>query len=561
MSLLLKALSRAEAKLLAPADEVPTPPIVLPATATDSSSPIEQLPVAADLPTATIESPVDANDASIPAIDSDRLITELFQESEPSSPPHESLEPFVEPVPAFNEAPSSVVDFSTPVPEPFAAASEASIAATDPFQSSADLSPTLTAPPSEWPTPVIEPATLAFETSTPPAPLAQGIEPVEPPFTFASIAPPEASAEVELQAPVPIPETPPIAPAVYPSPTKPSFDVRLETTSEYILQRLDELQNLIKVDIANFDLPDFESANVDINQFDLTNFDPPMNVDSRSVMPALHAAMPAQPPRAPVAMVPIQLLAPARLNVSFPASLLPSATPSAPVPAAPTLSASTAPPAPAAPLRNIKPEFRELRDQLLSRLNIAKHPTLLFVDAGREVSDAAWLLPLATCIVDRLNADRNSAQTSILIVEAAGSNCGLAQTLGLDIHTGLNHLLTAKSEWHTFIQSTPHPQIKLLGRGAEQFRCNDSRRLARLWAELTAQYDLLLVAAGPISQLAQSSRPGASIGGAAAALLPLATAAVLCVELNRTPQSAAQEAKRLLDARGIQVLGCIVQPA
>ncbi len=118
----------------------------------------------------------------------------------------------------------------------------------------------------------------------------------------------------------------------------------------------------------------------------------------------------------------------------------------------------------AAPL-NIKPEYRELRDQLLARLNIAKHPTVLLIDAGRTVGDVSWLLPLASGILEKLNATSNTLP-QILLVEAAGTECGLASTLGLDTHLGLSHVLNGQADWRAAIQSTQHPQIKLLGRGS-----------------------------------------------------------------------------------------------
>jgi hypothetical protein len=354
-------------------------------------------------------------------------------------------------------------------------------------------------------------------------------------------------------------------------------DLRDDLGNEPLWQQLEDLQRLVssglgRLDIETVSLEDSGDSSIEVTTTEVLEIDaidvPGPNVTLTAATPPTGSSRTFIPPASPAeqfatAFPPFQTLsqpvttappvAPppsvaAAVETSLAQVVMPSAPPTPPEPVAP-----------AAPL-NFKPEFRELRDQLLARINIAKHPTLLMVDAGQDIGDSSWLLPLATSIIEKLNATKRDTPPQILIVEAAGSDCGIAQSLGLDAHLGLNHVLARRTDWNATVQSTLHPQIKLLGRGAGQLRSSDFNRLAKCWAELSLRFDLILVAAGPIYDPPSVDQVQKTLSSSATMFFPLTTAAVLCIELNGTPQSTAAEAKRFLDARGIQVLGCIVQP-
>jgi Mrp family chromosome partitioning ATPase len=321
--------------------------------------------------------------------------------------------------------------------------------------------------------------------------------------------------------------------------------------------------NLESIVPPSIDEPSFAEPVADITEPDVPLMDdikdsPELTLEfPESIVPALIELPPASEVKSPEPPPAVQEpVAPAKMPVVTPASVSPAPT------VAPSAVKTHEPAARAAVVAqlNIKPEYRELRDQLLARMNTSRHSTVLFVDAGRTTCDATWLLPLATSIIERWNATRATGGSEILLVEAGGPQCGLSQTLGLETHVGLNHVLTGRADWRDAIQPTLHPQIQLLSRGAEQARCDDPKRLSKLWTDLSRQYDLILVAAGPISRNAHTRRAKPSNIDDAVQFFTPATAAVLCVELNGTSQTAALEAKRSLDARGIQVLGCIVQP-
>jgi hypothetical protein len=309
------------------------------------------------------------------------------------------------------------------------------------------------------------------------------------------------------------------------------FETADETVSEIAWQRLDELQELVTTDLTNYDSVALTESAVDIGGIDL---------------PAL---LPSPPISAPLSPSP------------------PSAAPAfeAEKPTAAIFPASTSHLLSTQPL-NLKPEFRELRDQLLSRLPLTQHPTVMFVDAGQTCSNVAWLLPIAAGMVEKASSQISTADCKVLLVEAAGPSCGLSEVFGIDTHVGLTHVLNGRSQWQAAIQPTFYPNIKLLGAGAEPFRADHAQRLVSLWPELTRQFDVLLVAAGPIPQAQPSRRrnrrakDGMASDAPAELFLPLSSAAVLCLELGATPAAAAKAAQQRLSARGIKVLGCIIRP-
>lgn len=418
---------------------------------------------------------------------------------EPLYPAAQPINPVAEPIHPAVEPVFPQIDHTEPLIEPVYPEIEPLISAFEPAGPLAEAAD----PAYELPNAVPEAALESvLEQSQPAAP--SGDQPPQTAEVEAAITPPDLI--FPWSGAIPVGETC----------DENQLEARDESASELVWQQFNDLQELVTSDVANLDIASFDNVNSDSAKIDFAD------VDLTTTAPPV----PATPPMAP------------------------------PLPKTPaTVSAPTT----TSPL-NVKPEFRELRNQLLSRLNLSTHPTLLLVDAGREVGDAAWLLPLAASIIEKLNALRGHAQSQILLVEGAGPNCGLAQALGLDTHLGFNHVLNGRSDWPPALQSTLHPQIKLLGRGAEQLQSNRFQHLAKLWAELTQQFDLLLVATGPIGERPSSGRSKPPVHSGATLFLPLASAAILCLELNGTSPTAATNAKRLLDAHGIPVLGCIVQP-
>jgi Mrp family chromosome partitioning ATPase len=212
------------------------------------------------------------------------------------------------------------------------------------------------------------------------------------------------------------------------------------------------------------------------------------------------------------------------------------------------------------PLR-IREEYRELRDHLLARFSLDEPSTLLLIDAGREISDTSWLTSFAVALGQHLSEIPAATQTGslpkILLVEAAGPASGIAERLGLDSAQGLADVLQGEVVWTEAVQATAHPQIELMTCGNALFQSDQSKRLESLWSELRQRYQVVLVAAGPWTTTAR--RAETDMGLAASTFLPLADAAILCVELAGTPKGVAVHTKRELEKCGVRLLGCVVQ--
>jgi hypothetical protein len=241
---------------------------------------------------------------------------------------------------------------------------------------------------------------------------------------------------------------------------------------------------------------------------------------------------------------------------------------SEPMPAADSQNQATLKPISAMPVHefHIREEFREMRDHLLARYALPRGAVLLFVDAGRSTADAAWLFPLAASLLQHFSDSMPKAEAAnrpprALLVEAAGTGCGLANSLGLEAVAGLSDVLQSGASWKSALLATWHPQITLLGRGTEPLRVSHDR-LPGLFKDLSENFDVVLIAGGAVPETAPNSsamsteRPTQSAG---TILAKHASAAFLCVELDGTPRTVAVQAKRSLAASGVNLIGCVVQ--
>ena len=149
-----------------------------------------------------------------------------------------------------------------------------------------------------------------------------------------------------------------------------------------------------------------------------------------------------------------------------------------------------------------------------------------------------------------------TAVGKVLIVDAAGSDSGVASAFGLEVGIGLSDVLNGTTSLPTAIQETFHPQIRFLPRGTDSIRADQAAALAKLWAGLFQDFDLLLVAGGPLGD--HSDENVSSIHLAVEMFLPLAGGVVLCVELDGTPVAACRKSKAVLESNGVNLLGCIV---
>ncbi len=203
-------------------------------------------------------------------------------------------------------------------------------------------------------------------------------------------------------------------------------------------------------------------------------------------------------------------------------------------------------------------EYRELCSHLLARFTFDEPRTLLWIDAGSAVGDASWLVPLAECLCQELNqaAAESTKIAKILVIEAAGAASGIASSLGLESPNGLAEILRDGADWAATVQATPHPQVDLLAAGRAPLPADYHEQLDGLWREFQECYCAILIASGPWKTV---SPEGVSNRLEPLSFVSLADAAILCIEIDGTPQAAAKSTKRQLQQLGLPILGSVVR--
>jgi Mrp family chromosome partitioning ATPase len=214
------------------------------------------------------------------------------------------------------------------------------------------------------------------------------------------------------------------------------------------------------------------------------------------------------------------------------------------------------PPVVLVPTVKVRDEIRILKESISARLPLAKHATLIFVDGGHAQTDYSWLWAFAASVLNGSSTENATAVCKVLIVDAAGPESGVASALGLDVEIGLSDVLRGTTPLQTAIQETFHPQIRFLPRGTDSILADKAAALAKLWAGLSQDFDLLLVAVGPLGD--GSADDSITSPAAAEVFLPLAGGVILCVELDSTPVAACRKSKTILESSGAKLLGCIV---
>ena len=214
------------------------------------------------------------------------------------------------------------------------------------------------------------------------------------------------------------------------------------------------------------------------------------------------------------------------------------------------------PPVVYVPTVKIRDEIRILKESISARLPLTKHTTLVFVDGGHAQTDYSWLWAFAASVLNGSSNENSTAVGKVLIADAAGSDSGVASAFGLEAGIGLSDVLRRATPLQAAIQETFHPHIRFLPRGIDSLRADQAASLARLWAGLSQDFDLLLVASGPLS--GRSIDESIALPTAAEMFLPLASGVVLCVELDGTPVEVCRKSKTILESNGVNLLGYIV---
>jgi hypothetical protein len=256
---------------------------------------------------------------------------------------------------------------------------------------------------------------------------------------------------------------------------------------------------------------------------------------------------------ADVAQAAVELPVPIPPAAPAPVQPLP---PPPPVQPPPQVVVVKSPPVVYVPTVRVRDEYRILKESISARLPLTQHATLVFVDGGHVQTDYSWLWAFAASVFNGSSNEIATTTGKVLIVDAAGSESGVASALGLDVGCGLSDVLNGTTSLPTAIQETFHPQIRFLPRGTDSIRADQAASLAKTWEGLSKDFDLLLVAGGPLSD--RSVAESIALPSAVEMFLPLAGGVILCVELDGTPVELCRKSKTILESNSVNLLGCIV---
>jgi hypothetical protein len=194
-------------------------------------------------------------------------------------------------------------------------------------------------------------------------------------------------------------------------------------------------------------------------------------------------------------------------------------------------------------------QFIAVWDRLFEKLH-GRLPSSLALVALPGAFDEGWWPPLAVAFTRRQSG-------RVLLVEgrqpATIDPARDGISTDAERHPGLAELAQRRVTWRTTVTNTAMPRIDLLSRGAiriptaagnsDQF---DLAQLRQLWSDLKSDYPLVLVAAGHADN--QTSL----------ALAASCEATLLLLNLIRTPQNLALDARRRLQTAGARPVGCLL---
>jgi len=189
-------------------------------------------------------------------------------------------------------------------------------------------------------------------------------------------------------------------------------------------------------------------------------------------------------------------------------------------------------------------QFRSIRARLLS-MNSGGAPCVLAITSSVPGEGKS------TCTVNLGIVMAEGGEQRTLIVDADLRRASITRMLGLDGQSGLSDLLRGTSSVKQHVYPTPFAKLKVLPAGAacgaSQSELLGSARLREVFTELRAAFDYVFVDMPPVSTVADASVLG-----------PRCDAALLVLQMHRTPEPVAQQAVRTLQANKVRVLGCIL---
>jgi capsular exopolysaccharide synthesis family protein len=187
--------------------------------------------------------------------------------------------------------------------------------------------------------------------------------------------------------------------------------------------------------------------------------------------------------------------------------------------------------------------FRSLRARLLS-MNGVGHCVLAVTSSLPGEGKSVCTLNLGLVMAE-------GGEQRTLIVDADFRHASITRMLGLEQQAGLADLIGGRGALADLLNPTPHPNLKVLAAGVQSTAglsdLLSPGTVRQVFADLRNTFDYVFVDMPPVNTVSDAST-----------LAPQCDAAVLVVEMRRTPEPVAQQAVRTLQANNVRLVGCIV---
>ncbi len=189
-------------------------------------------------------------------------------------------------------------------------------------------------------------------------------------------------------------------------------------------------------------------------------------------------------------------------------------------------------------------QFRAVRARLLS-MNAGRGPRVIAITSSMPREGKS----VTTLNLGLVMAEGGEQRT--LVVDADFRRASIGRMLGLPPAAGLAELIRGAAPLRDVLQPSPLPNLKIMTPGqqpgpgyAELFGASAAREALE---QLRGAFDYVFLDMPPVNTVADVSL-----------LAPHCDGVILVVEMRRTPEPAAQQAVRSLQANNVKILGCVL---
>jgi len=189
-------------------------------------------------------------------------------------------------------------------------------------------------------------------------------------------------------------------------------------------------------------------------------------------------------------------------------------------------------------------QFRSIRARLLSMNSAGTHRVIAITSSIPQEGKSACAMNLGIVMAE-------GGEHLTLIADADFRRSSIGKMLGLEQRPGLAELIRGSASLPEVLCSTPFPNLYVLPPGkhapdnlAELLGCSAAREVL---VQLRRSFAYTFVDLPPVNTVSDVSM-----------LAPACDSAILVVQMHRTPEPAAAQAVRTLQANNVKLLGCII---